>query len=211
MSVGAGVSESRWKAVARIGGLLSGLGAVVGAVALAYLSIATAREATELARLHRDEATLQIRIGEEQEKLKGVSGELEIANGKLKASKDLLVEVSEGNTTIPPEIREKIQSATASTSPHWFAVLASVAATNPASAKDLADRKLTSLQSIGLPYDVQLFKTKISNSLAVVLGGPLDRTKAFQLASQARSKRIAADAFAQQDRGWTFVGRAPFK
>jgi len=55
---------------------------------------------------------------------------------------------------------------------------------------------------------VQIYRTKISDNYAIVLGGQMRRSDAVSLASAARQKGLAPDAFAQQDRSWTFVENA---
>jgi hypothetical protein len=57
---------------------------------------------------------------------------------------------------------------------------------------------------------VQLYKTKISNNYAVVVGGSIEKDEAISLARQAREEDWASDAFAQKDRQWSKVGDAPF-
>lgn len=125
----------------------------------------------------------------------------------------MAAKISEGNATISQEVKSRIQEATVTvpSTGRWFAVLASLPSTDLTAGQNLANQKLRQIQASGLGFEVQLFKTKISNNLAVVVGGALERAAALDLASQARNAGIARDAFAQQDKEWTFVGKAPFK
>jgi len=61
-----------------------------------------------------------------------------------------------------------------------------------------------------MTFSVALYKTKVSQKYAVVLGTGLDRSAALTLAAEARHRQLAADAFAQQDRSWDPAGTAPF-
>jgi hypothetical protein len=121
--------------------------------------------------------------------------------------------ISEGNTAIPQEVRSRIQEATVTTpsTGKWFAVLASFPSNDLTSAQSMANQRLKQLKTMGLDLEIQLFKTKISNNLAVVVGGPVERTAALELAVRAQNTGVARDAFAQQDKGWIFIGKAPFK
>jgi hypothetical protein len=125
----------------------------------------------------------------------------------------MAAKISEGNTAITQEVRSRIQEATVTTpsTGKWFAVVASLPPNDLTSAQSLANKGLAQLRAMGLDLEIQLFKTKISNNLAIVVGGPVERTAALELASQARNTGVARDAFTQQDKGWTFVGKAPFK
>jgi hypothetical protein len=92
----------------------------------------------------------------------------------------------------------------------WYAVLASLPADKLKLAKDTANKKLSKAKEKGLSQGVQLYKTKISNNYAVVIGGALDESSARALSSTARSISLAKDSFPQIDKDWTFVGDAPF-
>lgn len=127
----------------------------------------------------------------------------------------MATQIARGNKAVPQEVQTRLQEATVvplpSTTRKWFAVLASLPASDLTPAQTFANERLQQLKNTGLNVEIQLFKTKISNNYAVVVGGPLERNDAIELASQARSKGLARDAFVQQDRDWTFVGKAPFQ
>jgi hypothetical protein len=93
----------------------------------------------------------------------------------------------------------------------WYAVLASLPASDLAAARTNANEKLAEARRLGFSQGVQIYRTKISNNYAVVIGGQMPRPDAFALSSGARQKGLASDAFPQQDRMWSFVGEAPFK
>ncbi|MFN0140419.1 MAG: hypothetical protein ACKVQW_10095 [Pyrinomonadaceae bacterium] len=123
--------------------------------------------------------------------------------------------ISRGNEAVPQETKTRLQEATVASAPSttvmWFAVLDSLPANDQRAAETRANERNEQLRRIGLNIEVQLFKTKISNNFAVVAGGPVDQKAAFDLASTLRRNGIAGDAFAQQDREWTLVGKAPFR
>ncbi|HYD37688.1 MAG TPA: hypothetical protein VEA60_08740, partial [Allosphingosinicella sp.] len=49
----------------------------------------------------------------------------------------------------------------------------------------------------------QIWRTKISDNYAVVLGGQMTRDRAAKLVATAKRSGFAKDAFPQRDRGWT--------
>jgi hypothetical protein len=113
--------------------------------------------------------------------------------------------------TVQAKARAAEATIPASEGAPWYAVLASLPATDTATAQRTANDKLNAARQAGLDQRVALYKTKVSNNLAVVIGGQMARPAALDLAQAARRRGLAADAFAQQDRSWTFVGEAPFK
>jgi len=86
----------------------------------------------------------------------------------------------------------------------WYVVLESLPGNDEGRAVKEAERVGVETRRAGLAQSVQLYKTRISNNYAVVLGGQMAKSEALALADVAR-KKFASDAFAQQDRGWTFV------
>lgn len=83
----------------------------------------------------------------------------------------------------------------------WFAVAASYTS-SPAGCQ-LAIEKARKLQTtLG---HVELWRTKISNKYAVVVGSRSDRPTALANAQFARASGAAFDAFTQIDRSWTKV------
>ena len=124
----------------------------------------------------------------------------------------MAAKISEGNTTVPTDVTTRIKEATSIATPsaNWFTVLASLPVDDEASAKEIANRFLENVESKYQSGQIQLYRTKISNSFAVVLNGPSNRTTAIEAASKARRVELAKDAFAQQDRDWTLIGTAPF-
>jgi hypothetical protein len=125
----------------------------------------------------------------------------------------MAAKISENNQSVPIEVRTRIQEATEAVSPagKWFAVLASLPASDLPAAKEVANKKLKQAQSVAPGTSVKIYKTKLSNNFAIVLEGPVERKKALDLALLARSSTLAKDAFAQQDREWVTVGTAPFE
>lgn len=89
-------------------------------------------------------------------------------------------------------------STTVKTTPgDWFAVVGSFPTTGQglAEARALAQRT----QSLGC---AEIWRTKISNNYAVVLGGKTTRGQALSAAALARSSSLASDAFTQVNREW---------
>ena len=69
-----------------------------------------------------------------------------------------------------------------------------------------AERRVKELgEQIGNHYSIELYRTKISDSYAIVVGGPLDRSTAAELASVAKEQGWASDAFAQEDKEWSRI------
>ena len=112
--------------------------------------------------------------------------------------------------TIKPDIRVRVIEATATVSESalWYAVLASLPGNDLNAARRIANKKSQMAGSGGFGQPVQIYRTKISDNYAIVLGGQMRRSDAVSLASAARQKGLAPDAFAQQDRSWTFVENA---
>lgn len=93
---------------------------------------------------------------------------------------------------------------------NWYAVLASLPGDQLKAAEAEANGKLIKAREKGFSQGVQLYKTKISNIYAVVIGGALDEASARDLSKKARSLELTRDSFAQIDKEWKFVGDAPF-
>ena len=116
-----------------------------------------------------------------------------------------------------PSVKTEIKTQAAeSTEPvaegaQWYAVLASLPANDLSRARSVASEMLARAQHLGFTQDIKVYKTKISNNYAVVIGGQMARSDAYSLAADARDKSLATDAFAQQDRSWSFILDAPRK
>lgn len=130
-----------------------------------------------------------------------------------RALSEMAREISEVNPSLTLNLLTSIKENTGRVSPQapWFAVLMSLPASDKRSAERAANKISKALQPLRLKYGVQIYKTKISNNFALVLGGPLKREDAASVVLIAKKNMIAADAFSQQDRGWTFIGTAPFQ
>lgn len=126
---------------------------------------------------------------------------------------EMAAKISESNKTVAPDVQTRIQEATVSAngSERWYAVLASFPIGDLVPAQQIANEMLHKLQNVGSDKTIQLYKTKISNNYAIVMGGAKEMTEAVNLANFARSKKLAKDAFPQQDREWTLIGNAPFQ
>jgi len=86
----------------------------------------------------------------------------------------------------------------------WFVVLATVPTSQPSAAAKLQQSiaKLVPADLIG-NRSVSVYRTRISNSFAVTLGGGMSKADATQLAASIRRVPPFDDAFAQPDRDWT--------
>jgi len=116
--------------------------------------------------------------------------------------------IVEDSPFVKPEIRQRIEEATepVKEGAPWYTVLASLPANDLDTARNIAKEKLKMAERVGLPHkDIEIYKTKLSNNYAIVIGGQMARSDAINLATSARQKGLATDAFAQQDRSWTLV------
>jgi hypothetical protein len=91
----------------------------------------------------------------------------------------------------------------------WYTVVASLPPDDLKGACKIAQGKLLLSQQADIAHQVKIFKTKESDVYAVVIGEKVTRLDALALAADARKKGIARDAFAQQDRSWTYVSDVP--
>jgi hypothetical protein len=139
----------------------------------------------------------------------------------------MAAKISEGSPTISEPVQARFAEATQPPSQlqvhfaevdkpvreqaNWYAVLASLPGDQLDAAKLKANGKLEEAKRLGLNQGVQLYKTKISNNYAVVIGGALDKASARALSAKARSLGLAGDSFPQIDKEWKFVGDAPFQ
>ncbi len=88
----------------------------------------------------------------------------------------------------------------------WFAVVGTVPLTDPDTAKALAGSLTQHLQAAGISQTVALYRTKISQSFALTIGGRLSQADATALAGRVRASGVVRDAFAQPDRDWSPAG-----
>ena len=93
----------------------------------------------------------------------------------------------------------------------WFTVLASIPGNDLTRAKIIANEKYGLVHESERSLSVELWKTKISNNYAVVVGGVQSESEAAKLAEGARANGWASDAFAQIDKEWHQIGVAPFQ
>jgi TIR domain len=91
----------------------------------------------------------------------------------------------------------------------WYTVLASLPPDDLKGACKIAQGKLLLSQQADIAHQLKIFKTKESDVYAIVIGEKMTRSDALALAADARKKGIARDAFAQQDRSWTYVSDVP--
>lgn len=119
--------------------------------------------------------------------------------------------IVEDSPFVKRETRQRIEEATepVKEGAPWYTVLASLPANDLDAARNIAKEKLKMAERVGLPRDVKVYKTKLSNNYAIVIGGQMARSDAIDLATAARQRGLAADAFAQQDRSWKLVSEAP--
>jgi hypothetical protein len=88
----------------------------------------------------------------------------------------------------------------------WFTVVGTVPLANPDTAKALAANLMRHLQDAGIPMNVVLFRTKISQSFALTIGGQMSQAEAVALAGRVRATGVVGDAFAQPNRDWSLAG-----
>lgn len=94
---------------------------------------------------------------------------------------------------VPPKIRS------------YFTVLASFPTDDLITVRDDARKLLSHASLIGLNHNISIYRTKISNNYAVVIGGQLDEASARSLAAKARTSGLAKDSFHQINKEWQFV------
>ena len=88
----------------------------------------------------------------------------------------------------------------------WFAVAGTVPVEDPAAARSLAAALSTRLKAAGVVAPIAIYRTKLSRSFAITVGGPLDPSVAKAIANRVRSSGVVSDAFAQPDRDWLPAG-----
>lgn len=85
----------------------------------------------------------------------------------------------------------------------WFAVIGTYGISKRSEAIKASRILQAKVVGAGLSENVEVYLTKISNSFAIVLGGPMSESEAVRLARLSRENGIAKDAFPQIDRDWT--------
>lgn len=123
----------------------------------------------------------------------------------------MAAKITEGGKSVKKQVKVRLEEATQSSAAasNWYSVVSSVDGNDYKTAKRIAIEKQRLSKSLGVKQAVEIYKTKISNNYAIVIGGPLDQTQARSLASIARKAGIASDAFAQKDRSWELVEKLP--
>jgi hypothetical protein len=76
--------------------------------------------------------------------------------------------------------------------------------------EDVANDKLRVAKDLGITPIVSVYKTRLKERYVVVLGEPVDRSRALARAAWARRGNLSLDAFAEPDDGWELTGTAPF-
>jgi len=89
---------------------------------------------------------------------------------------------------------------------NWFAVIATVPLDSPEAALSLSRSLAARLSAANITSPVQIYRTKLSRSFAVTVGGAMTQAEAVGLARQVRASGIVRDAFAQPDREWKAAG-----
>jgi hypothetical protein len=125
----------------------------------------------------------------------------------------MAAKITEGGKSVNKQVKVRLEEATQSTDGKvpWYSVLASIDGNDIETAKRVAKEKLELSKSVGIEAPIEIYKTKLSNNYAVVIGGPVTQTQAASLASKSRTEGLADDAFAQKDRSWAFVEKVTTK
>lgn len=123
---------------------------------------------------------------------------------------DYLASMSGQQATAAATLQEA--SRPVSDNQNWFTVIGTVPATSTSlyDAAKLAEALQRQLAPSKLA-PVQVYKTKISNSYALTIGGPVSQDTARTVATQIRSSGIVSDAFWQPDREWAPISIANLK
>src|SRR4051812_37615067 len=118
--------------------------------------------------------------------------------------------VAPQRTTVPdPEAATEGPGAPAPRNA-WLVLLATLPGNDRKKAEDVANDKLRVAKDLGMTPVVSVYKTRLKERYVVVLGEPVDRSRAFALAARARRGNLSLDAFAEPDDGWELTGTAPF-
>lgn len=119
-----------------------------------------------------------------------------------------VVTLSTGSTTALV-VRDSLARPSSAAQSGWLTVLGTFGIAQLAEARnrarDLKQLMRTSGESPGGVPPVRIYRTQISNSYAVTLGGASDRAAAIRQATRVRELGWVPDAFAQADRGWAVV------
>lgn len=84
----------------------------------------------------------------------------------------------------------------------WFAVAASYGFDNRDGAERFAAQLQEKLAATAPGVKVEVWSTRVSRKLAVVVGGLTDEAQARDMVAQLRAGGLAPEAFAQRDRNW---------
>jgi hypothetical protein len=85
----------------------------------------------------------------------------------------------------------------------WFAVMTSYSDKQLSMAQQDKARFNEILSKEHPDITASIYKTKISNSYAVVIGGPVDRKRANDLTALGKKLHLSKTAFPQRDRDWS--------
>ncbi len=126
---------------------------------------------------------------------------------------NMVAKIAEDSSqNIPSDFLVRTQEATYSeisgtkkSTTQWFAVIFTTSVNNLDLSKKIAQTKSDKVKSAGIIETVKIYKTKISNHFAIVLGDATDKQTAKSLVDKVRLLGIAQDAFVQQNREWTLV------
>jgi hypothetical protein len=137
-------------------------------------------------------------------------GETQKREAQVEATNPAPLAPQQKGETQKPEARVETTSPTpVAAEALWYTVVASLPPDDLKGACKIAQGKLLLSQQADIAHQVKIFKTKESDVYAVVIGEKMTRSDALALAAVARNKGIATDAFAQQDRSWTYVSGVP--
>jgi len=137
-------------------------------------------------------------------------GETQKREAQVEATNPALLAPQQKGETQKPEARVETTSPTpVAAEGLWYTVVASLPPDDLKGACKIAQGKLLLSQQADIAHQVKIFKTKESDVYAVVIGDKMFRSDALALAADARKKGVARDAFAQQDRSWTYVSDVP--
>lgn len=125
-------------------------------------------------------------------KREAVDAPVEYANSKLAQRTNVAAATLESSETPRPDAS-------------WFAVVATVPLDSPDAARSLSSSLASRLAQAGVEIPVRIYRTKLSRSYAVTVGGAMPQARAVTLARQVRASGVVRDAFAQPDREWTLA------
>lgn len=104
----------------------------------------------------------------------------------------MAAKISQENPTASLNVQGRFQEASIvpDQAAPWYAVLASLSPDDLDTARSVALAKQSLAAKLGLGDQIHIYRTKISNNIAIVIGGALTRERALELAARSRETKL---------------------